>query len=188
MTKDSDGFELTVTLPASELAALRRRATYLEAILIQVFRQRRTIKEWFTAAELAEMRLPGLPTVKGAVTRLARRDGWRTRAAGERNEYHFSTLPRKAFETLIDRVIAPAVGVDEPGQVPAFSPPPPVPEAPATGTAPPWLLPLMRVIRTEAPATIREAMGLLPRYLPKGVALPTVEDVLPELQRLGMFQ
>ncbi|SEH35451.1 hypothetical protein [Magnetospirillum fulvum] len=185
MTTDKDGFSLTVSLPAAELGALRRRVTYLEATLVQVLRGQRGIKEWFTAAELAELRLPGLSLGKGAITRQARQQGWTTRPGG-RNEYHFSTLPRRTFEALIDRVIAPATPEDPGNQVPAFAPPPLPPEAPETDTAPPWLLPLMRVIRSEAPATVNEAMELLPRYLPKGVSCPTLEEATVALRRLGM--
>lgn len=33
-------------------------------------------REWFTAAELAEFRLPGLPTAERSIRRVAARDGW----------------------------------------------------------------------------------------------------------------
>lgn len=187
MTKDNNGFDLTVTIPAAELATLRRRVVYLEATLVQVLRQRRTIKEWFTAAELAALRLPGLPTDKGAVTRQARREAWLARSAGDRNEYHFSTLPRRAFDALIDMVIAPVEAPDEARQVPAFSAPPP-PAAPEPGdTSPPWLLPLMRVVRSEAPTSVLEAVTMLPGYLPKGVPCPTLEEAATALRRMGVF-
>jgi len=186
MANDKNGFALTVTLPAAELGALRRRVSYLEATLVQVLRGRRGIKEWFSAAELEGLRLPGLPLGKGAITRQARAAGWATRP-GNRNEYHFSTLPRRAFESLIDRVIAPQAVTSGGNQVPAFAPPPPLPAPVADDeAAPPWLLPLMRVVRTEAPATVNEAMDLLPRYLPKGVCIPTLEEATAALRRLGM--
>jgi hypothetical protein len=186
MTIDKDGFALTVTLPAAELGALRRRAIYLEATLVQVLRGQRGIKEWFTAAELAELRLPGLALGKGAITRQARGAGWAIRP-GNINEYHFSTLPRRAFESLIDRVIAPQAASNSGNQVPAFAPPPPLPDSVAADdTAPPWLLPLMRMIRAETPATVNEAMDLLPRYLPRGIAAPSMEEATAALRRLGM--
>ena len=136
--------------------------------------------------------MPGLPTARAAMTRLARSDGWKMQAVpcqgGQRHEYHFSSLPRRAFEALIDLVVAPQIGakpVDQVGQVPELpevEPPPPRPQ----NTAPPWLLPLMRAVRAEAPINVREAMEVLPRYLPPGILCPTVAEILPELQRLGM--
>jgi putative transposase len=37
---------------------------------------RRTLsRQWFTAAEIAAMRLPGMPTTKSAVIRVAKREG-----------------------------------------------------------------------------------------------------------------
>lgn len=190
MSTNDQGFDLSVTLPATELAALRRRARYLEATLIQVMRGARGIKEWFTAAELEALHLPGLAASKGAITRQAREQGWRTRPGPGPGpgayEYHFSTLPRRAFEALMDRVLAPAVASGQPeAQVPAIAAPPPLVEPP-TDTTPPWLLPLMRVVRSEAPATVREAMELLPNYVPKGMPLPTLEEAAEALRNLGM--
>lgn len=186
-----DGFFLSVTLSAADLAHLRRRVVYLEAALVQVLRDDRRIKEWFSAAELVTLRLPGLPASRAAVTRLARSAGWIMRAiscqGGQRHEYHFTSLPRRAFDALIAMVVAPRPDRATVEQVPEI-PAPPAPRPPPENTAPPWLLPLMRAVRSEAPATVREAMALLPRYLPMGMALPTEDEVLPELQRLGMLQ
>lgn len=65
--------------------------------------------EWFTAAELADLRLPGLPADKTAMNRRAREEGWRLRtdasgqllsrpraARGGGIEYHISLLPGSA--------------------------------------------------------------------------------------------
>ncbi len=187
-----DGFDLSVTIPAAELARLRRRVDYLEAVLIQVMRERQRIKEWFSAAELAALRLPGLPTTRGSVTRHARAERWTTRTVpgqgGARHEFHFSSLPRRAFDALVTLVVAPQAAAPTPEraeqvpELPKIEPPPPRPQ----NTAPPWLLPLMRAVRVEAPANVREAFEVLPRYLPKGIPCPTFAEVLPELQRLGM--
>lgn len=190
---NDQGFELSVTVPASEWAELRRRVLYLEATLVQVMREARCLKEWFSVAELAALRLPGLPASKNAVTRLARESGWRFRVAacqgGSRHEYHFASLPRRAFEALIERVLAAAPagdgGADPRDLVPAL--PPPAPPIEADGnTAPPWVLPLLRAIKVDGAATVREALDLLPRHLPAGVVCPSVEEALDVLRRLGM--
>jgi len=187
MTNGSDGFNLTVTISTDELGTMRRRIAFLEATLVQVLRGQRALREWFTAAELEHLRLPGLPASRGAITRQARKQGWKVRTTGEGNEYHFSTLPRHAFAALIDRVIAPAATSEESGRpVPAIAPPPPMPPPAPADTTPPWLLPLMRVIRTEAPTTVGEAMKLLPAYLPLGVNLPTLAEATEVLRSLGM--
>lgn len=184
-----DKFSLSVTIPAADLAQLRRRVTYLEAALVQVLRDERRIKEWFSAAELVALRLPGLPASRAAVTRVARSAGWVVRAVtcqgGQRHEYHFTSLPRRAFEAMIGMVLAPRGDGATVDQVPDI----PVPEAPPSppeNTSPPWLLPLMRVIRAETPATVREAIDLLPRYLPQGAPYPTIAEATEALRNLGM--
>ncbi|WP_026379392.1 DDE-type integrase/transposase/recombinase [Afifella pfennigii] len=62
------------------------------------------MKEWLTAREIAEERLPGLPTTESAAIRFADRNGWNdhpahTRARSGRGgglEYHFRLLPTLA--------------------------------------------------------------------------------------------
>ena len=62
------------------------------------------MKLWFTASELADLRLPGLPDSKRGIAKLADRDGWaertslcRTRAGvGGGLEYHIDLLPHAA--------------------------------------------------------------------------------------------
>ncbi|SBW01014.1 conserved hypothetical protein [uncultured Alphaproteobacteria bacterium] len=190
---NDQGFELSVSVPASEWAELRRRVLYLEATLVQVMREARCLKEWFSGAELVALRLPGLPASKNAITRLAREAEWRFRVVtcqgGNRHEYHFSSLPRRAFETLIERVLAatmPDDGEADPHDLVPSLPPPASPMKEADNTAPPWVLPLMRAIRLDGAATVREAVELLPRHLPAGVACPTMEEALDVLRRLGM--
>lgn len=193
MSNDDQGFELSVTVPASEWADLRRRILYLEATLVQVMRETRSLKEWFTVGELAALRLPGMPSAKSGITRLAREAAWRCRVVpcqgGSRHEYHFSSLPRKAFEGLIERVLKAAPPDDDfalpVAQVPDLPLPPPPAEA-ASNTAPPWVLPLVRAIRQEGVATLHEAVRRLPDYLPAGVECPTMEEALEVLQRMGM--
>ncbi|MBF0334561.1 MAG: hypothetical protein HQL40_13095 [Alphaproteobacteria bacterium] len=188
----ADELDLVVSIPAPELAHLQRRVLYLEAVLIQVLREGNRVKEWFSAAELLAMRLPGLPTTRAGLTRLAGAERWPRRRGEYRGRtmhlYHFSGLPRRAFDTLIDRVIgAGADEIDAADVAPALAPPPaPLPAPAANSASPPWLLPLMRMIRTEAPATVREAIAILPEYLPAGISPPSMDEVLPTLRRLGL--
>lgn len=193
MDHTQDGLSLSVTVPASEWAQLRRRVTYLEAVLTQVLHGQRRIKEWFSAAELTALRLPGLPATKAALTRLARSAGWTVRTVagrgGQHFEYHFYSLPHRAFDALIARVVSPqidAATVAAAETVPAIPAPPAPPPRPPDNATPAWVLPLMRVIRREAPATVREALDVLPRYLPKGVQCPTADEATAVLRRMGM--
>lgn len=77
-----------------------------------------TTREWFTAAELAELRLPGLPGDKSSVNRRARQDGWALQVAvgklplarerqgrGGGMEFHFTVLPASAQVDLVRRGI-----------------------------------------------------------------------------------
>ena len=77
-------------------------------------------QEWFTAAELAELALPGLPRTKRGVQDVAGREGWAQqmdaegqglsrprRARGGGVEYHLSVLPETAKASLLGRVAAP---------------------------------------------------------------------------------
>ncbi|GGG30782.1 hypothetical protein GCM10010964_18360 [Caldovatus sediminis] len=68
-------------------------------------------REWFTAAALAALALPGLPRSKPAVIALAKRAGWqhpeaegrlwrRRRGRGGGVEYHCSVLPAAAQAVL----------------------------------------------------------------------------------------
>lgn len=83
-------------------------------------------KTWFSAAELAEMALPGLPRVKRKVNELAEARRWafqvdraglelaRPRAGrGGGFEYHFSLLPPSATTELVKRgLLQSATGAD----------------------------------------------------------------------------
>lgn len=181
---NDNGFDLSVTISAADWGCVQRRMRYLEAVLIQVVRDRHAVKEWFSASELADLRLPGLASGKGAITRQAREQEWLNRLIGYTLEYHFSCLPRRAFEALIERVIAPA-SIAPTVQMPTFSPPD-IPPPAAKDVSPTWLLPLMRVIRYEAAATVGEALEILPDYLPKGALLPTESEALEALRSIGL--
>lgn len=186
MTDDQGVLGLTVTLPAIEVAQLRRRVRFLEAVLVQQLRDERRIKEWFAAAELVRLRLPGLPTASASVTRLARSQRWMMREVpcrgGKRLVYHFSSLPDRAFQALIDLVVRNPPPPDADGQASALPVPPPIA---SERTAPAWLLPLMRIIRGGA-SSISDALKSLPRHLPAGVSCPSEVEARKVLHQLGL--
>ncbi|WP_083859469.1 Mu transposase C-terminal domain-containing protein [Oceanibaculum indicum] len=67
--------------------------------------------EWFTAAELARLALPGLPGTRQNIASRAKRENWRSRerkASGGGIEYHVSSLPQPAREVLAARAAAEA--------------------------------------------------------------------------------
>lgn len=80
--------------------------------------------EWFTAAELARLALPGLPsasTPDGArrvISRQAQKESWQSRdraGRGGGREYHVSSLPDEARKALaMRRLQAPATGTATP--------------------------------------------------------------------------
>lgn len=64
------------------------------------------MKEWFTAAEIATLKLPDLPTDLSAVIRRAKREGWVFRAreaSGGGREYPLSALPTAARAAYVAR-------------------------------------------------------------------------------------
>lgn len=66
------------------------------------------MKDWFTAAELASFKLPGLPRTESAMIRRARRDGWvgqRREGRGGGWEYHASALPKDARDAVADHLL-----------------------------------------------------------------------------------
>lgn len=67
--------------------------------------------EWFTAAELARLALPGLPSTERALQISAKRDAWKGRKRSGRGggyEYHISNLPEVARLELAGRAAAEA--------------------------------------------------------------------------------
>ena len=100
MTDKTDSFDLTMQVPIEEWAYCQRRTTYLEAVLVQVLHDKNRIQEWYDAQELLDLRLPGMPASKAAITRLANARGWRRLDAkglgGKRFKYHYSDLPARA--------------------------------------------------------------------------------------------
>jgi len=190
MTDDLNGLPLTVSVPATEWAYIKRRVRYLEAVMLQVLRDRARVREWFCAAELAALRLPGLPRSKAGVTRLATAHDWRRRIVtgrgGERYEYHVASLPPRAFDALVELIVDALPTRD---QAPAPALPQAAPQTPRPAAeddpAPAWLLPLMRLVKGGASGTLADICKALPEVLPAGVAQPTPEEVAEALRRLG---
>lgn len=189
------GFDFKVHVPAEEWAYLRRRSTFLEAVLAQVLHDRARVQEWYGAAELAALALPGLPRTKAGITRLARASGWYSRAAtgrgGERFEYHFTSLPGRAFDALIARIVGIATPSDDPAEdvppVPEIDPAPQAPAPAADNAAPSWVLPFMRLLK-GANGDLAAAWRSLPDHVPVGIALPTRQEAAETLLRLGLVQ
>lgn len=193
MTNRMEMFPLMVHVPADEWAYARRRAKYLEAVLVQVLQDRERIREWYGAGEMLAFGLPGLPKTKAGITRLAGAGGWLRREAacqgGVRFEYHYSSLPARAFDALIARILNVPVPAPEADT-------PPVPEIEPTAarerepdnTAPPWVLPFMRLLKGGANGDITTAWLELPRHLPAGVQLPTREEAAETIAHLGLIR
>jgi hypothetical protein len=78
-------------------------------------------KAWFSAAEIAEEALPGMPASKRGVARVAEVEKWDRREESRQRsgrggglEYHFTLLPAAAQAVLVDRYsAAPAVEVQK---------------------------------------------------------------------------
>lgn len=184
--------DLHVSVPADEWAYLKRRVTYYEAALLRIVRERDNLREWFSSAELAGMLLPGLPTSIDGMARRASQERWRRQKTRHHGRfvyaYHVSSLPARAFDALIARMMD-IPDIDEAAPVPDLLPPCPLipePVARDDNTAPPWVLPLMRLMRKETKGDLREAWERLPERLPPGVILPTVDEAAHVLVQLGL--
>jgi hypothetical protein len=194
MKDRTDSFPLTVQVPADEWAYVNRRMVYLEAVLVQVLRGRGRIQEWYAAADLAALRLPGIPTSKGAVTRAANEGGWLRREVkgrgGLRFQYHCTSLPSRAFDALVIRILnlssQPGVHIDK--LVPKIEAAP-IPRAPnPDNTAPPWVLPFMRLLKGGAHGDLSAAWQALPEQLHHSIPLPTMEEAAETIVRLGLHK
>lgn len=186
----TDGLGLVITVDADEWAYTRRRLIFLEAVLIRIVRERANIQEWMSSGELAAKRLPGLPESKAGIARKADREGWlRRKVQGERRwhyAYHVSSLPNRAFDALIARVLdlPPPDGMMT--VVPGLPDVPAAPRAVPENTAPPWVLPLVRLLRTETGGDLSAAWDRLPGFLPPGIELPDVDEAVRVLIRFGI--
>lgn len=196
MRGDDEGLNLSALLPAAELAQLRRRVAFLEAAVSQLLRGEGQLREWFSAGDLAELRLPGLPQSASGIAKQARRERWHARISrrrsGETILYHYAALPRHAFAGLLDLVLRgalPSGGQAAPVRASQAAPavPPPIRTADGGRPTPRWVLPLMRLIRGGAP-TIEEALRRLPEHLPAAAERPTLAEAKAELRRLGFHR
>jgi len=191
--KDDDEFALTVEVPAEQWAFACRRVRFLEAAIVQILGDRGRLREWFSAPELASLSLPGLPTTRQGVARLAKAEEWRSRIVMRRGqevrEFHCAALPDRAFDGLIERVIAAPrhEGEDIPptnNTLPAK--PPGDVTSDGGNTTPPWVLPLMRVMRSQHVPSVESALRELPRHLPSGAGCPTLHEAMNALRDIGM--
>ena len=66
------------------------------------------IKEWYTARELAELSLDGLPATESGTIRRAKKENWQSRPRLSRGggvEYHTSNLPETVKIQIVERLI-----------------------------------------------------------------------------------
>lgn len=182
----TERFPFTVQVPAEEWAYCRRRLAYLEALLLRVVRDRTAFQEWYEPGELEGLRLPGLPPSRQAIARLANKEGWPRIRRGQRVAFHVTGLPRRAFDALLARLIdLPALNTSREDlfNLPPVPAPPPLPE----NAAPPWVLPLMRLMRSDAQGDLARAWRALPAHLPDGVALPEITEAANVIAALKLF-
>jgi len=179
----SDSFDLTVQVPADAWATAQRRIAFLEAAVTRLARERRDIQEWFNAEQLAALRLPGLPSTRQGIASRAARGKWPRRPAfaggGSHFVYHLTSLPPSAFDAIISRLL------DLPDSM-EFEPAADLAVAEAENTAPPWVLPLMRLMKGEANGNLGRAWRELPAHLPRGAVLPSVDEAARILVNLGL--
>lgn len=185
-----DSFDLTVSVPASDWAYNQRRTKYLEALLLHVIRDSWRIQEWFSAVDLAAKVLPGLPRTPEAISRKAGKEDWRRQKVQVSGtwmfRYHVSSLPARAFDELISRILALPSIDDTVSAVPNLPDVDAIPSTVSENAAPPWVLPLMRIMKTETKGDLGEAWEILPERLPPNVSLPSVEEAAKVLVRLGL--
>lgn len=176
---------LMVTVTADDWALVNRRVAYLEALLLRVVRQETAFREWYEAGELETLRLPGLPPTRQAIARKANTEGWQRVRRGGRFYYHATALPGRAFDALLARIIdLPPLDADTEG---LFDLPyPVVPEVLPENAAPPWVLPLLRLMKGPAQGDLSRAWQALPAHMPEGAALPDVRDAAEILVRFGL--
>lgn len=80
---------------------------------------------WFTARELAEMELPGLPATRRGVNKQATREAWSSRdrrGRGGGREYHYTVLPEAARAEIIRQTQPEAADLVPPATMRAEQP------------------------------------------------------------------
>ncbi|MQX38609.1 DNA-binding protein [Roseospira navarrensis] len=181
---------LTVQVPAEDWATARRRIAFLEAVIVQILRDKARLREWFSAAELAALRLPGLPGSATGIASVARARGWPRRSATApdraRLEYHVYALPGRAFDALLDRIVKAPPCVDDPAPHRPETPAPSQVPGSAVNTAPSWVLPLMRLVKSGTARSLDDLVRDLPAALPVGTAAPSRAEIMEALAALGV--
>lgn len=190
----NDTLFLTVQVPAEEWDFNRRRLRYLQAVLYQLLRDEGRLREWFTARELVDLNLPGLPNTRQGVAVMARRARWRqrdtVRDGRQAIEYHACSLPGRAFDGLLDRIIRAASDCVEELDL-EMEPAPSIPAPPAQriepipGMVDTWVLPLMRLIRAKPELPLADALAELPLHLPADADTPKPEEAWAMLEAIG---
>lgn len=181
----TDELLLTVHVPADEYPFMQRRISYLETLVLRIIRDRGAFPEWLDAGELAALQLPGLPASRVAISQKAGRESWKRRIGKSRRVFfHVSSLPARAFDALIARILdLPELDTDT---ADLFTPPPaPVSPTMPDNAAPPWVLPPMRLVKAEG--DWGRAWRALPDHIPAGVQLPDVEDAAKMLVKLNIL-
>lgn len=183
-------FKLSVHVPADEWAYNQRRITYLESLLISVLRDKSKIKEWYDAKELAALTLPSLPMTEQGISRKASNQNWLKKKNGKRFQYHYATLPARAFDALVGKLLKmPCSENSTHDKHKLATPDTPQPKQKSSlpnNAAPPWVLPLMRLLKGNAQGNLTKAWADLPAHLPTGTTLPDVDEAASTLIRLGL--
>lgn len=188
---DQDFMDLRAGISSAQLGRLHRRIRYLEAALVQVLRDESALREWFSSSEIVSFELPGLPRTVSGMTRHAKDNAWEKRIVmgprGEQKEYHFTSLPARAFDIMLERVLRnPMQDQETASLVPNIPRTKSKPAVSSTGQATSqWLLPLMRILKKE-PMPIGEAVLRLPPDFHTG-RRPDLHEVVFELRQLGLI-
>jgi len=181
----SQPLDLAVSVPADQWAYMHRRAVFLEMLVLRLSRDSVGFQEWVSAADLAALSLPGLPLTRAAIVRRAGAARWRCRRRrGAPTLYHVTSLPSRAFDALISRMLdMPDIDQFHECDIDAVSEPVP---STAAVAAPPWVLPLMRLYRGVAGGDIARAWQALPGNVPEGMELPSIDEAAVTLYELGL--
>lgn len=146
--ENETGFKLTVNISAEAWGIAQRRLAFLEVVIAQILKDDHSVKEWYTARELAALNLPGLGENPATIQSLGYHRSWAYITAKRNgrmvNLYHYASLPQAAFEAFIHRIVAIPESDNLDGiEYDTNTRKEDEPE-------PQWLLPLMRIIKGRA--------------------------------------
>ncbi len=199
MTKHTttDVFDLTVQVPIEDWAYAQRRVKYLEAVLVQLLRDKERLQEWYNAKEIAALCLPGIPSTQSGVSRYAGANHWRRKnqpyQGGKRYLYHYTSLPVRAFDALIARILnIDPPRVDGREQHPSVNAMVDAVDLPVKlslpdNTAPPWMLPLMRILKQGKAETVGDVIRELLGALPNNIECPDSDELYKALDKMDML-